>query len=181
MMYAQPRHTPLESIWRVLLLCTLLTLFMAGCSTRSAPPPNAVPAPLPGGAKAMKPSKKEAALLRTARSLIGVPYKWGGDNPKRGFDCSGFIWFVYNVHDINLPRVSWQQYKVGQQLEYGQLRPGDLMFYRINRKGKSLHVGILTDRGTFIHAPSSGKRVMESSLNNIYWRQKYIGARRVLY
>lgn len=135
---------------------------------------------MPEAPAAMRPSNKEAAVLRTARSLIGVRYKWGGEHPKTGFDCSGFIWFVYHVNGVRIPRVTWQQFGTGSTIGYSDLRPGDLIFYRIKKKGKGLHVGILTDRGTFIHAPSSGKGVMESSLNNVYWRDRYIGARRVL-
>jgi len=160
----------------VLLLATLIIAPLAGCSSKSSPELT----PLPAAVKTMHASSKEAGVLRTARSLINTPYKWGGYQPRTGFDCSGFIWFVYHQHGINLPRVSWQQFGVGQSISYSDLRPGDLMFYKVSKKGKSLHVGILTDRGTFIHAPSSGKYVMESSLNNIYWRNRYIGAKRIL-
>lgn len=164
-----------------LLLATLaLFTLTAGCSSKSAPPPHSERAPLPSKVKPMHASSKEASILRTARSLIGAPYKWGGDHPKKGFDCSGFTWFIYRQHGVNIPRVSWQQFGVGRTISYADLRPGDLMFYKIDKSGKSLHVGILTDRGTFIHAPSSGKSVMESSLNNTWWRDRYIGARRVL-
>ncbi|SOB58315.1 NLP/P60 protein [Pseudodesulfovibrio profundus] len=149
------------------------TLLFGGCAshTPSPPPPVVKTTPAQG---------KRAAVLRTARTLIGAPYKWGGYTPQMGFDCSGFIWFVYHQHGINLPRVSWQQFGAGKAVAYDALRPGDLLFYRVDKKGKSLHVAILTDRGTFIHAPSSGKRVMESSLNNTYWHKHYIGARRIL-
>lgn len=149
------------------------TLLFGGCAshTPTQPPPVVKSTPAHG---------KRAAILRTARTLIGAPYKWGGYLPQTGFDCSGFIWFVYQQHGINLPRISWQQFAAGKAVSYDQLRPGDLLFYNVDKNGKSLHVAILTDRGTFIHAPSSGKRVMESSLNNTYWHKHYIGARRVL-
>lgn len=100
--------------------------------------------------------------------------------PETGFDCSGLIWFVYRQNGINLPRVSWQQFGTGASIKRSEIRPGDLVFYDVKKSGKSLHVGIVTDRATFVHAPSSGKHVMESSLNSPYWAQHYLGARRVL-
>lgn len=171
-----PSRNRVRALWWAALSLALL-LSAVGCSSH-APPPDITP--LPAATRTMQPSHKEAAVLRTARSLIGAPYRWGGEHPRTGFDCSGFIWFVYHVNGVNIPRVTWHQFATGETIDYADLRPGDLMFYSVDKKGKSLHVGILTDRGTFIHAPSSGKSVMESSLNNIYWRERYIGARRVL-
>ncbi len=155
----------------------LVGLFVAGgCATKSAPPPGAQPAKI----QRQKPSSKAAAIIRTARTLIGTRYQWGGESPRTGFDCSGFVWFVYRQHGVNLPRISWQQFGAGSSVSYGNMRPGDLIFHKVDKSGKSLHVGIVTDRGTFVHAPSSGKSVMESSLNNTYWREHFIGVRRVL-
>lgn len=141
------------------------------CDHCSPPPPALHAAP---------ESKQAAAVIRTARSLIGTRYQWGGTSPATGFDCSGFIWYVYSRHGIHLPRTTDAQYETGQELHYSDLRPGDLIFHDVGSIGKSLHVGILTDRGTFIHAPGSGRKVMESSLNNVYWREHYLGGRRVL-
>lgn len=161
-------------------LVLLTALFaLGGCGTKSVPPPGAHPS-TPKVQTSSRTSAKAQAVIRTARLLIGAPYKWGGTSPQKGFDCSGLVWFVYRQHGITLPRISWQQFGAGQSVRYSDLRPGDLVFFKIDKSGKSLHVGILTDRGTFVHAPSSGKRVMESSLNNTYWREHYIGARRVL-
>lgn len=150
--------------------------FVTGCAQKAVPPPEVQhtriqPSPA---------SQKAAAIIRTARTMIGAPYKWGGDSPGRGFDCSGLAWYVYRRNGVILPRVSWQQFGAGRAIKYGDIRPGDLIFHKVKKNGKSLHVGIVTDRGTFIHAPSSGKRVMESSLNNTFWRSHYLGARRVL-
>ena len=111
--------------------------------------------------------------------MVGAPYKWGGYSPRTGFDCSGLVWFVYYQNGINLPRMASQQFGTGTPTDRSDMRPGDLVFYQVDKKGKSLHVGIVTDRGTFVHAPSSGKQVMESSLNTPYWFEHYLGARRV--
>ncbi|QGY38962.1 glycoside hydrolase [Pseudodesulfovibrio cashew] len=156
-------------------LCLIL-LLMGGCASRSVPQPESEPR----HATRQKASPKAAAVIRTARVLLGAPYKWGGTSPKTGFDCSGFVWFVYHQNGINLPRISWQQFGVGEAVGFEDIRPGDLLFHKVDKGAKSLHVGIVTDRGTFIHAPSSGKRVMESLLSNEYWRTHFIGARRLL-
>lgn len=169
-----PRQIPLRSALAAALVAAVL-LVAGGCASRTTPPDT-----IPVGVSPRSATAKAASVIRTARSLIGAPYKWGGDSPRTGFDCSGFIWFTYRQNGVPLPRVTWQQFGVGTAIRYSDIRPGDLIFHKVEKKGKSLHVGIVTDRGTFIHAPSSGKRVMESSLNNIFWREHYIGARRVL-
>ncbi|NDV18617.1 glycoside hydrolase [Pseudodesulfovibrio sp. JC047] len=159
-----------------LLLCTMMTVtLLAGCGTTSIapPPPERVPHLQPA-------SPKAASVVRTARVLIGYPYRWGGHTPEVGFDCSGLVWFVYRQNGIALPRVSWQQFHAGQPITRQNIQPGDLIFYDVSASRKSLHVGIVTDRGTFVHAPSSGKKVMESSLYSPYWRQHYLGTRRIL-
>lgn len=168
----------LQNLFRGLgMLCALALLLPAGgCATKSAAPPGAHPARV----QHAPASGRAAAVVRTARTMIGAPYKWGGESPREGFDCSGLIWFTYQQHGITLPRVSWQQFSAGRAVSRSKLRPGDLVFHKVTKKSKTLHVGIVTDRGTFIHAPSSGKRVMESSLSMPYWQTHYIGARRVL-
>ncbi len=160
------------------IACAMLLLgLIAGCASKAptSPPPGATYA-----TKVKPASGKAAAIIRTARLMIGAPYKWGGESPGTGFDCSGLIWFSYRQHGINLPRISWQQFGAGYAIRRSDLRPGDLIFHKVDKTGKSLHVGIVTDKGTFVHSPSSGKRVMESSLNTPYWREHYLGARRVL-
>jgi len=152
-------------------------LVAGGCASKSISPP---PGAHAGKVKRTFATGKSVSIIRTARTMIGAPYKWGGESPNTGFDCSGLVWFVYRQHGVGLPRVSWQQFGAGRPIKFSQLRPGDLIFHKVDKGSKSLHVGIVTDRGTFVHAPSSGKRVMESSLNNTYWREHYIGARRVL-
>lgn len=156
--------------------CIMSALMIAGgCAGKSTPPPGAHPA----GARDTYASGKSTAIVRTARSLIGQPYKWGGTSPGSGFDCSGLAWFVYRQNGVSIPRTSWQQFTVGTGISRKALRPADLVFYKVTKKGKTLHVGIVTDRGTFIHSPSSGKQVTESPLSNPYWQKHFIGARRV--
>ena len=167
-----------RSLHGLMVALGLAALLMAGgCASKvPLPPPGAQPAKV----KQQPASNKATSVVRTARTMIGARYQWGGESPSTGFDCSGLVWFSFRQHGMNLPRISWQQFGAGRSISRSEMRTGDLIFHKVDKSGKSLHVGIVTDRGTFIHAPSSGKRVMESSLNNSYWRKHFIGARRVL-
>ncbi|MDD3313270.1 C40 family peptidase [Pseudodesulfovibrio sp.] len=170
-----PGRAPGLPLLASLLLAALLA---GGCAAKSPAP--AQPGLTPGAPIHRAATTKAAAVIRTARSLIGVRYKWGGASPDQGFDCSGLAWYVFNRNGVDLPRISWRQFGAGAPVTRDDLRPGDLIFHQVEDKKKGLHVGIVTDRGTFIHAPSSGKRVMESPLDNPYWDGHYLGARRVL-
>ncbi len=116
-------------------------------------------------------------ILDTARQYLGVPYLWGGSTPS-GFDCSGFVQYVFAQHGISLPRTSAQQYGVGTAVSREDLQKGDLVFFNTSGSGVS-HLGIYIGDGQFIHA-STSKGVMISSLDNTYWAPRYLGARRVL-
>lgn len=117
------------------------------------------------------------AIIATAKQYIGVPYVWGGSTPS-GFDCSGYVQYVFGKHGISLPRTSAQQYTVGVWVSKSNLRPGDLVFYNTSGSGVS-HLGIYIGNGQFIHA-SSSKGVMISEMSNSYWSARYYGARRIL-
>jgi len=160
--------------------CLVLVLLLAGgcAAPKKYTPPGAHQAEVSTASRTVP--TKAAPIIRTARSLIGAPYKWGGTSPSTGFDCSGFVYFVFRQHGIRIPRLSWQQFGWGQTVKYTDIRPGDLIFYQVDKGKKGLHVGIVTDRRTFVHSPSSGKRVMESPLLNSYWHKRFLGARRVL-
>jgi cell wall-associated NlpC family hydrolase len=119
-------------------------------------------------------------LVKTAKSYIGVPYKWGGTSSRRGFDCSGLTMVVYRVNGLNLPRTSYTQFKTGKYVSKRHLKPGDLVFFDTAGKGRVSHVGIYIGRGMFIHAPGRGKRVKYANLNNSYFRKRYKGARSYL-
>ena len=131
------------------------------------------------------PQQDRAAYARntvaeTARTQLGVRYHWGGASPQDGFDCSGLIYWAFAQHGIILPRVSWEQYRVGREVYGRDLRPGDLVFFRIYGNSRSLHVGIMTAPGVFIHSPKAGGVVSESSLNNPFWKKHFIGGKRVM-
>ena len=125
----------------------------------------------------LTPVQKE--ILRTAWSLLGTPYKFGGTTPD-GFDCSGYINYVYhNAAGVRLPRMTQDLSQAGKSVSVSDLQPADLVSFKIERQ-KPLHVGIYIGGGKFIHAPSSKGKVNIQSLNLDYWRERYLGARRVL-
>jgi len=108
-----------------------------------------------------------------AKQLIGVPYSWGGTSPATGFDCSGFVRFVYDHFGIDLPHSSYAQFDYGRRVTRGGLKPGDLVFF----DGEG-HVGMYVGDGRFIHAPHTGTRVEIDSLSGWY-AGRYDGARRL--
>ena len=118
-------------------------------------------------------------LVNTAQRYIGLPYRWGGESPEEGFDCSGLTMTVYRVNGLNLPRNSRQQYRAGSPIARHSLRPGDLVFFNTSGRGVS-HVGIYTGGGEFIHAPKSGRTIQAESLSNGYFGSRFVGARTYL-
>lgn len=121
---------------------------------------------------------KAIAVIGTAKSLIGVPYLWGGVTPS-GFDCSGFSQYVLAKNGISVPRTAAEQYNSGISVSKSDLRVGDLVFFTTYKPGPS-HLGFYIGDGNFIHA-SSSKGVTISSLSSSYYAGRYIGARRVIF
>ncbi len=114
-----------------------------------------------------------------AKSLIGTPYHYGGESPRTGFDCSGFVRYVFHqTRGVDLPRRSQDISRVGVRIRGDQLRPGDLVFYSTQGWPYS-HVGIYIGNAKFIHSPSSGKRVEIADMSLHYWQAHYNGARRI--
>lgn len=119
-----------------------------------------------------KTVSKADAVIATAKKYIGVPYVWGGESPK-GFDCSGFVQYVMSQNGISVPRTTSAQYSGGTAVSTPQ--KGDLVFFSTYKSGPS-HVGIYIGNGQFIQA-STSKGVIITSMDNPYWKPKYIGAR----
>lgn len=123
-------------------------------------------------------SSKADRIIATAKKYIGVPYLWGGESPS-GFDCSGFVQYVFKAHGISLNRTCETQYKHGKYVSKSNLKPGDLVFFQNTYKAGISHVGIYIGDGKFIHA-SSSKGVTISNLSSSYYTSHYYGARRIL-
>lgn len=117
------------------------------------------------------------STVRHALSYLGTRYRYGGSS-SRGFDCSGFTSYIYRRHGINLPHSSSAQYRVGTPVSRSELRPGDLVFFR-TRGSRISHVGIYIGNGKFVHASSARGRVRIDTLNSGYYKQRYVGARRI--
>ena len=156
----------------------------AAPATASAPagvPPSVVPPPsMPGRSGTAIPkagSTDGYALSGTALSLRGAPYRNGGIDPS-GFDCSGFVRYVYLQHGMDMPREVREQFRVGKNVDRDRLEPGDLVFFSTTAPGAS-HVGIVIGGDQFVHAPSEKGVVRVESLASQYWGSRYIGARRV--
>ena len=117
------------------------------------------------------------SIIQTSMNYIGVPYVFGGTTPN-GFDCSGYVRYVFSNAGIYLPRMADEQYAVGSYVSMNELTAGDLVFFSTYEAGPS-HVGIYLGNGNFINA-SSSRGVAIDSLNSSYWESCYIGARRIM-
>ena len=182
------------------LLVLALTLGTAACATSGAVT-GAVPRPFPGApvppgstgttaeatpvpAEAPPPGPLVApdrrgprAIVATALSLRGTPYRDGGTDPAQGFDCSGFIQYVFARHGQTLPREAKDQYTVGKKVKSSKVRPGDLLFFSTVAKGPS-HVGLSIGGDQFVHATSERGVVRVERVTDGYWGRRFIGARR---
>ncbi len=114
-------------------------------------------------------------IIDIAREYLGVPYRYGGTTPS-GFDCSGYVTYVYKKAGHSLPREVGAMYQSLRHVD--QPQPGDLVFYRID--GDISHVGIYAGHGRFIHSPKTGGVVEYANMNENYWRKRYVGAAAVL-
>jgi len=162
------------------LLVLVLACATGACASSGATPR---PFPVPGHpAAAAVPgaSSRPAdayALTGTALALRGVPYRNGGSDPS-GFDCSGFVRYVFAQHGLSLPRTVPEQFRAGRAVA-GPLQPGDLVFFATTERSAS-HVGIALGSDEFVHAPSSTGVVRVERLSSAYWSSRYLGARRAL-
>lgn len=113
-------------------------------------------------------------VVRYARHLLGVPYRYGGTSPSSGFDCSGFVRYVYSRFGISLPHSSFGDLVRGRSVGRRALHPGDLVFF-----DGAGHVGIYVGHGRFIHAPHTGTAVEISTMTGDWYGTRYVGARRL--
>lgn len=141
----------------------------------------------PGQASTGEESTAEAGtqgwvltLVDDAIRLTGIRYRWGGRSPEEGFDCSGFVRYVFaKVTGQILPHSARQMSGLGERIDRKALQPGDLVFFNTLRRSFS-HVGIYLGEGMFIHAPSrGGSLVRVNGIEEPYYRDRYEGARRI--
>ena len=158
-------------------LLYFLVFILSGCGSfgPTAPAPVADQAP---AASARPRIERSEALLQALLSL-GVDYRYGGNSPVTGFDCSGLVAHVFlEAWNLRLPRTTSGQSESGMPVSLAELQAGDLVFYDTLKRPYS-HVGIYLGDGRFVHAPKTGARVRVESIKTAYWAQRYSGARRI--
>jgi cell wall-associated NlpC family hydrolase len=171
-----------------LALLILIALTGAACATTGATPrpfPGApappaarkAPAPEPPPIVVPETPPRPDDLISTALMLRGVPYRNGGSDPS-GFDCSGFVQWVFAQNGVRLPREVSTQYGVGTNVDLDEVQPGDLLFFETVSRGAS-HVGLAIGGDQFVHAPSSTGVVRVERFSSSYWNPRFVGARRV--
>ncbi|MFK3659862.1 NlpC/P60 family protein [Scandinavium sp. NPDC088450] len=144
-------------------------LILAGCSSHRAPPPNP---------RLSDSITVIANLNDQLTNWRGTPYRYGGST-RRGVDCSAFVMMTFrDQFDMQLPRDTENQARVGTKIDKDDLLPGDLVFFKTGSGGSGLHVGIYDTDNQFIHA-STSQGVTRSSLDNVYWRKNFWQARRI--
>ena len=164
--------TPAYSLLAVLLLAFSLT-------AAAAPAGDSLEAPQAHEGIAARAGEGMQRLLDSALGLVGIRYRRGGTDAESGFDCSGFVGYVFLEQlGLRLPRTSKELSKEGEKVPRADLQPGDLVFFNTMRRAFS-HVGIYLGNGQFVHAPRTGASVRVEDMDEGYWRKRYNGARRV--
>ncbi len=159
---------PVEHFARATAVCAALALALAAAPAALAGPSDGAPAD-PG-----------AEVVLRALSLLGVSYRFGGNSPESGLDCSGLVRHVFQDSlGMLLPRRSEDISRVGGSIRPSELQPGDLVFFNTLRRAFS-HVGIYIGNNQFVHAPSTGGSIRVDSLDKDYWTRRFDGARRLL-
>lgn len=112
-------------------------------------------------------------IAQMAHSTIGEPYKWGGNNRHQGFDCSGLMSYIHkNALGMKIPRTAAQQRDASRTINYNQLKPGDMLFFKTGKN--SNHVGIYVGNREFVHAATGSKKVRKVSMDNPYWHKRFV-------
>jgi cell wall-associated NlpC family hydrolase len=166
-------------------LILLASVLAVGCASTGAVPrpfptaggPSATAPPKPIGTSGTTVASDGYSIAGTALSLRGVPYRNGGNDPS-GFDCSGFIWYVFAQHGVHVPRTVGDQFREGTPVNPDALKAGDLLFFATEAPGAS-HVGMSIGGNEFVHAPSSRGEVRVERLSSSYWSSRFVGAKRI--
>ncbi|HEX7053053.1 MAG TPA: C40 family peptidase [Burkholderiales bacterium] len=152
--------------WSLAVPLLLAAVLLAGCASTPPSPAPSVSA------------KTGARAAAQALKMVGKRYRYGGASPSQGFDCSGLVQYSYRQAGVKLPRSTAAQLRATRPIRRAELRRGDLIFFD-EKSGPDSHVGIYLGDGTFVHAPSSGKKVRRDRLDSPYWRRHISELRRV--
>lgn len=149
-------------------LCGLVVI--VGCASLPPEPPARDTGPM---------SEQRAEALLQTLLMLGVDYRYGGNSPETGFDCSGLVAHVFReAYGIELPHNARAQSEMGKRVSLSELRAGDLVFYNTLNRPFS-HVGIYLGDGRFVHAPKTGAQVRVEPIRGKYWMRRFDGARRI--
>jgi cell wall-associated NlpC family hydrolase len=122
---------------------------------------------------------KAGDVVVGALNMIGVRYRWGGNTPDSGLDCSGFVRYVFqDTLGLALPRRAEEMSRIGEKVRVSDLKPGDLVFFNTMRRTFS-HVGIYIGDNKFVHSPSTGSTIRVDDMDDGYWEKRFTGARRI--
>lgn len=174
-MLAPMLRTPLRrSLWPVL---AALAAVVSGCS--SAPPSAAASAPRHVVLESRDGHVSVGgAIADVAMGMVGTRYRYGGTDPREGFDCSGLVFYSYTQAGYRVPRTSQELFRAARKISLGDADAGDLMFFQ--DQAKLSHVGIYLGDGLFVHAPASGQNVAVASLDSPYYQQHLVAVGRLL-
>lgn len=127
--------------------------------------------------------KAQKTAMNKLMGQLGKPYRWGGNSPRTGFDCSGLVYYAYkDLVNIRIPRTANEMYHLrdARPVNRSELESGDLVFFRTQGRGTADHVGVYVGNGKFIQSPRTGRDIQITSLSEDYWVRHYVGARRVV-
>lgn len=113
-------------------------------------------------------------IIQHARAQIGSPYRYGGESPKAGFDCSGLVYYSHKKVGLNVPRTTGGQYRSTAPIARKHLQPGDLVFFSLRHNRKISHVGIYLGANRFVHAPSKNKHVSIADMSSPFWNKRFV-------
>jgi cell wall-associated NlpC family hydrolase len=125
-----------------------------------------------------KPQQPKNDVVALSKVYLGVPYRYGGSTPA-GFDCSGYIMFLFHQCGKDLPRTADKQANVGIPVPINNLQPGDLLFFAAPNESDITHTGLYIGSQRFIHASATAKKVIISSLDEPYWQKAFRAARHI--
>lgn len=159
----------------------LVSLALGACA--GAPPlepaaSRATRATVPAAPETRAATDIRSTVAKLAMEMIGVPYRYGGADPNRGFDCSGLVYYTYTANGHAVPRTSQEQFKAARKIALTQAEQGDLIFFQDQEKLS--HVGIYLGDGLFVHAPATGNTVSIANLESPYFQRHLVAVGRLL-
>lgn len=159
-------------LWRLAALLGA-ALALGACAAGPSFAPRTVAAP-----RSVEGTAPGEVIADVAMGMLGIPYRYGGSDPREGFDCSGLVHYTYAQAGHTVPRTSLEQYRAARKISLHEAAAGDLMFFQ--DQAKLSHVGIYVGDGLFVHAPAAGRIVSVSSIDSAYYQSHLVGVGRLI-